>query len=234
MPKPERFDGYIRVSRRVGRKGPGYVSPTVQKEAIARWAEYRGVEIAAWHADEDESGGTERAGEPVARIAAQMVSQLAGRNLDADRPAASTPAAIEDDDLDVDRHAPWIEPVMGDPVWRRRMWGAIVALHGRYPQALAHLKDGWWEDSTHVETLCALVVWRDWIDVAADDPRFELAFPGTARRLRTRAPPRRRQCDQRLDTRRAATRLGSLRGPMMRLRGSHTDAERSRHRRSAR
>jgi hypothetical protein len=118
----------------------------------------------------------ERAGEPVARIAAQMVSQLAARNPDAHRTAASTPAVIEDDDLDFDRHAPWIEPVMGDPAWRRRMWGSIVALHGRYPQALAHLKDGWWEDSSHVETLCALVVWRDWIDVAADDPRFELAF----------------------------------------------------------
>jgi hypothetical protein len=118
----------------------------------------------------------ERAGEPVARIAAQMVSQLAEHNSDADRAAASAPAVVKDDDLDVDRHAPWIEPVMGDPARRRRMWGSIVALHGRYPQALAHLKEGWWKNSSHVETLCALVVWRDWIDVAADDPRFELAF----------------------------------------------------------
>jgi DNA invertase Pin-like site-specific DNA recombinase len=52
------MDGYIRVSRRMGRKGPGYISPTVQREAIERWAEYRGVHIAAWHEDEDESGGT--------------------------------------------------------------------------------------------------------------------------------------------------------------------------------
>jgi site-specific DNA recombinase len=43
----------------LGRTGPGYISPTVQKEAIARWAEYRGVEIVAWHVDEDESGGTQ-------------------------------------------------------------------------------------------------------------------------------------------------------------------------------
>lgn len=42
----------------VGPQGPRYISPTVQKEAIARWAEYRGVQIAAWHIDEDESGGT--------------------------------------------------------------------------------------------------------------------------------------------------------------------------------
>jgi hypothetical protein len=118
----------------------------------------------------------ERAGEPVARIAARMVSQLAEQDRDANRAPAPTPAVIEDKDLDIDRHAPWIEPVMGDAAWRRQMWGSIVALHGRYPQALAHLKDGWWDDSSHVETLCALVVWRDWIDVAADDPRHELAF----------------------------------------------------------
>lgn len=31
-------------------------------------------------------------------------------------------------------------------------------------------------DSAQLETLCALVVWRDWIDAAADDPRQELAF----------------------------------------------------------
>jgi hypothetical protein len=36
MPTPERFDGYVRVSRRMGRKGPGYISPTVKREAIAR------------------------------------------------------------------------------------------------------------------------------------------------------------------------------------------------------
>lgn len=118
----------------------------------------------------------ERAGEPVARIAAQMVTQLTGHTSVTDHAAAVTPAAIEDDDLDIDRHAPWIEPVMGDSAWRQRMWGSIVALHGRYPKVLAHLKDGWWEDTSHVETLCALVVWRDWIDVAANDPRFELAF----------------------------------------------------------
>jgi hypothetical protein len=56
---------------------------------------------------------------------------------------------------------------LGDPEWRSHMWGSIVALHGRYPHELAHLKDGWWKDAAHVEVLCALVVWRDWIDEAA-------------------------------------------------------------------
>jgi DNA invertase Pin-like site-specific DNA recombinase len=53
------MDGYVRVSRRLGRAGPGYISPKVQRDAIQRWADYRGVEIAAWHVDEDESGGTQ-------------------------------------------------------------------------------------------------------------------------------------------------------------------------------
>jgi site-specific DNA recombinase len=55
---PAVMDGYIRVSRRLGREGPGYISPTVQREAIERWAEYKNVRIAEWHVDEDESGGT--------------------------------------------------------------------------------------------------------------------------------------------------------------------------------
>jgi site-specific DNA recombinase len=57
--RPRRMDGYVRVSRRMGREGPGYISPDVQRESIQRWADYRGVTIAAWHFDEDESGGTQ-------------------------------------------------------------------------------------------------------------------------------------------------------------------------------
>ena len=53
------MDGYVRVSRRMGRDGSGYISPAVQREAIQRWPDYRGVEITAWHVDEDESGGTQ-------------------------------------------------------------------------------------------------------------------------------------------------------------------------------
>jgi hypothetical protein len=72
--------------------------------------------------------------------------------------------------------ARWLEPYGGDPDWRQEMWGAIVALHGRYPRALANLKDEWWTDDTHTETLCALAVWRTEIDDAGADPREELAF----------------------------------------------------------
>ena len=54
--------------------------------------------------------------------------------------------------------------------------GSIVALHGRYPRHLEHLKDGWWEDEATAETVCALAVWRAEIDQHGRDPREELAF----------------------------------------------------------
>jgi hypothetical protein len=114
-------------------------------------------------------------GEPVARVAARIVVAQITENGSATR-STSAASTYDDTEADLDRHAPWIEPVMGDPAWRRQMWGSIVALYGRYPHALAHLKDKWWDDASHVETLCALVVWRDWIDQLADDPRYELAF----------------------------------------------------------
>jgi hypothetical protein len=71
---------------------------------------------------------------------------------------------------------PWLEPFGGDLRWRGEMWGAIVALHGRYPRQLEALKTGWWTDEADTETLCALAVWRGEIDDAGEDPREELAF----------------------------------------------------------
>ena len=69
--QPQTMDGYIRVSRRLGRKGPGYITKSIQREAIERWAEYHGVEILEWHTDEDESGGTQdRPGLDAARVRA--------------------------------------------------------------------------------------------------------------------------------------------------------------------
>lgn len=72
---------------------------------------------------------------------------------------------------------PWLEPWGGDRAWRADMWGQIVALHGRYPRALNALKDGWWNDTQHTETLCALAVWRARLDeTAGADTREELQF----------------------------------------------------------
>lgn len=70
----------------------------------------------------------------------------------------------------------WLEPFGGEPSWRRGMWGAIVALHGRYPRALGSLSDGWWADEALTELLCALAVWRAEIDEAGEHPREELSF----------------------------------------------------------
>jgi DNA invertase Pin-like site-specific DNA recombinase len=52
-----RLDGYTRVSRVGGRKNEGYISPTVQEEAIEGYARELGGAIVAWHSDEDYSGG---------------------------------------------------------------------------------------------------------------------------------------------------------------------------------
>ena len=71
---------------------------------------------------------------------------------------------------------PWLEPYGGDAEWRQQMWGAVVALHGRYPTQLEALKDKWWKDDSQTETLCALAVWRAELDDAGQDPRDELAF----------------------------------------------------------
>jgi hypothetical protein len=77
-----------------------------------------------------------RDGVPVSRIAAERVSQPPSNN-EPDRDTTLLPTQITDDDFVTDNHAPWIEPIMGDEAWRRRMWASIVALYGRYPHALA-------------------------------------------------------------------------------------------------
>jgi DNA invertase Pin-like site-specific DNA recombinase len=51
----KRVDGYVRVSRIGGRDG--YISPEVQREQIEAFASLMGVEIDAWHDDQDYSGG---------------------------------------------------------------------------------------------------------------------------------------------------------------------------------
>jgi hypothetical protein len=75
-----------------------------------------------------------------------------------------------------DGRARWLEPYGGDADWRADMWGQVVALHGRYPKALAWLQEGWWADNELLETLCALAVWRTEVDDNGVDAREELAF----------------------------------------------------------
>ena len=49
-------DGYIRVSRRGGREGESFISPDVQREKIAKWAQANDVEIVHWWEEIDQSG----------------------------------------------------------------------------------------------------------------------------------------------------------------------------------
>lgn len=121
-----------------------------------------------------------RAGEPPAKIAAQMIRQ-AITDAERDKPdrhqqAREHTPSEHADPADQDDRAPWLEPYGGSREWRGLTWGAIVGLHGRYPDALSSLKEGWWRNDSHLETLCALTVWRQWIDDAGRDPREELAF----------------------------------------------------------
>jgi hypothetical protein len=89
------------------------------------------------------------------------------------RPLRSTAVLVGGQDGE---RAPWLEPYGGDSEWRRQMWGAIVALHGRYPEHLEALQDKWWNSDSQTEMLCAIAVWRAELDESAHDPRKEIAF----------------------------------------------------------
>jgi hypothetical protein len=118
------------------------------------------------------AGGT---GEPLATLAGQMVRNsvaLAAKDGNV-RALRQAPALVRRTGSE---RAPWLAPYGGDRVWRQEMWGQVVALHGRYPRHLGDVKDGWWTDEAHTETLCALATWRAELDDAGLDPRDELAF----------------------------------------------------------
>jgi hypothetical protein len=78
--------------------------------------------------------------------------------------------------------APWVVSV-DDPAWHQNTWGTIVALHERYPRALAKLEHDCYEHPERVETLAALAFWRANIDSSAEDPREELAFHNALQQL---------------------------------------------------
>jgi hypothetical protein len=116
------------------------------------------------------------AGEPPSTLAGQLVRHgVAQAAKDGKvRPLRQAPVIVGA--ANTGERARWLEPWGGDADWRAEMWGQIVALHGRYPRTLAHLKDEWWTEDQHTETLCALAVWRSELDDAGVDPREELAF----------------------------------------------------------
>jgi CopG-like RHH_1 or ribbon-helix-helix domain, RHH_5 len=111
------------------------------------------------------------AGQPLARVAGQLVRDGLSNPSSAAHGSRSTPG----DELTIAR-APWLEPYGGDREWRQFTWGSILALSGRYPEELKWLKDGWWTDDSLVETLCAFALWRQILDDRGRDPREELEF----------------------------------------------------------
>lgn len=115
--------------------------------------------------------------QPPSTLAANLIGQGLDRTAEHHgAPAATHAATPAPSEHQAAGRPSWLEPYDGDHGWRTQMWAQIVALHGRYPRHLAHLKDGWWEDDSHTETLCALVAWRAKLDEEGADPREELAF----------------------------------------------------------
>jgi hypothetical protein len=114
------------------------------------------------------------AGEPLATLARRFVRE--GITAAASDGAVDTHGPLPPQARGTSGRPPWLEPYGGSRAWRAETWGAIVALHGRYPRQLQHLKHGWWTDHSQTETLSALAAWRAEIDDTGQDPREELAF----------------------------------------------------------
>jgi hypothetical protein len=111
-------------------------------------------------------------GEPVARLAAQIV-----RNKVCAIPE-NDPAPLPRRCIASSRRPRWLEPQSDDGSWRASMWEEIEALYRRYPKVLGDLVERWWENESCVETLCALATWRRSIDEMGHDPQEELNFQG--------------------------------------------------------
>jgi hypothetical protein len=114
-------------------------------------------------------------GEPAATLAGRLIRYGLSESVKEGRVREPKPAPQSARQAAGGR-ARWLEPYSGDPAWRAEMWGQIVALHGRFPHYLSHLKDNWWKHEAHTDALCALATWRADIDDAGTDPREELSF----------------------------------------------------------
>lgn len=122
-------------------------------------------------------------GEPLASTASGLLRTVLedpdskpAKRLRAPRPESRTRRPAQADG------PPWL-PSEQDPNWAKQMWAAILALHARYPRALAKLEHDWYEHPERAETLAALATWRANIDAAAEDPREELAFQNALQQL---------------------------------------------------
>jgi hypothetical protein len=105
-----------------------------------------------------------------------LAAQLVRERLHSGSPTSTRRAPHGTALSEKNRRPDWLEPYGSSGTWRAETWGTIVALHARYPKALGSLRDGWWENPSHLEMLCALAAWRAQIDSCGHDPREELAF----------------------------------------------------------
>jgi hypothetical protein len=105
--------------------------------------------------------------------------------------------------------ARWLEPYGGDPAWRQEMWGAIVALYGRYPSAREPQRRLVDRRTTHGDSLragdLALRARRRW-----RRPTRGACFPNSAQRLRPHPPTRRRRRHKDMDTRSTTRYVGCV------------------------
>lgn len=130
----------------------------------------------------------ENADQPPGRLA----SQLLQRTIDYQarrpgQPSTSKPPAFDGGGgpREAGQRPPWLPPYEDTETWRALTWGAIAALHARYPSHLQNLKDGWWQHTALLEKLSAIAHWRGQLDEQAADPREELYFHDTLDRLAT-------------------------------------------------
>lgn len=125
-------------------------------------------------------------GEPISRIALQMVSSEIAKRTGVSHEQTLTlgGSALN---LGPDRRAAWIEPFL-DLRWRVEMWGSIVALHARYPRALSTCRMAGGETAPTWRRCARWLCGATGLTRAADDPRHELAFhaqlTGFSRELR--------------------------------------------------
>lgn len=131
----------------------------------------------------------ETADQPPGRLASQLLQRTidyqARRPGPPSTPAPSTSARQDSDQETPRQRPPWLPPYENTDAWHALTWGAIAALHARYPHHLQNLKDGWWQDTALLEKLSAIAHWRDQLDQQATDPREELYFHDTLDRLAT-------------------------------------------------
>lgn len=91
-----KLDGYCRVSSVRGREGESFLSPDLQRQQIAGWANLHGHQIVAWYTDLDQSGGKmDRPAfvEMMARVESGRTEGVVVAKLD--RFARSLPGALE-------------------------------------------------------------------------------------------------------------------------------------------